>query len=334
MFMAFLPMVHDVSASPTVYMSENWDSGLDGWTATGASVSTDQFVSSPNSLHSLENSYTYKTGTFGGMYDFSVSFSVYPTTAGSPGHSTLFILADNFGTFYSMFIDLSPYLEIGTVDVDSPLGHQHTNGTGLLLNLNQWNFVQCNIFNHQKSIQFEINGVYSTVMWNQCTIGVPNMCMFGAFGVGYSSYEDDLLITDYVPFITTIPPHIISSPTTTIQYNSVYSYFPVADQPGNNWSMDTNATWLSLTGYPMITGVAPIPELYNQTYIYWVNVTFTNPNGTAHQNYTLNVTGIPGNNAADAWLSMTPDQSLLAVLMAAGVIFILITYLTLRRRSG
>lgn len=130
------------------------------------------------------------------------------------------------------------------------------------------------------------------------------------------------------------PPHIISVPTTTMGYSTSYVYFPIADQPGDNWTLNTNATWLVLTNWPAIIGNSPTPPLYNQTLIFWVNVTFTNPNGTAFQNYSLNITGIQSNNAADAWLSMNPDQSLLAVILAGGAIFIILTYLTLRRRGN
>jgi len=146
------------------------------------------------------------------------------------------------------------------------------------------------------------------------------------------SYFHGLLMAGYFTPPSTAP-HIISSPITTISYNVEYVYFPMADQPGTNWTLKSNATWLSITNYPAVVGISVTPDNYNETLMFWVSVTFTNANGSANQNYTLNVTGIPGNNAADAWLTMTPAQSLLAVLIAGGVIFILITYLTLRRRN-
>lgn len=126
-----------------------------------------------------------------------------------------------------------------------------------------------------------------------------------------------------------LSPSIISTPPTSIGLGLQYAYFPVADQGGGVWTMTTNATWLSMTGYPAVIGISPMSNSS-----FWVHIVFTNANGVANQNYTLNVTGAIPNGAADAWLSMTPDQSLLATLMAAGVVFILITYLTLRRRSG
>jgi hypothetical protein len=64
---------------------------------------------------------------------------------------------------------------------------------------------------------------------------------------------------------------------------------------------------------------------------FWFNLTATNANGTGWKNWTITVTWIQP-PAADNYLAMSAQMSLLVFLIGAGCIFILVTYVTLRKR--
>ena len=328
-------MAYNVSAAPTVYLSDDLEGPFNTgnyfrvFGASTCELSTTVSFSPSHSIHLAGyGDGLYNNLPIAGTPDVTISCEVYFTSWPSTLDGQNWLLYSSNTTVHLDLV-IGPGGHIYTEDAATSM----KNDTGQTLTLNTWNLVTVNVFDHCNWLQLSIDGgPFSAQMWNQIpsTDGYYHLWIQCNGGTD-DRYYDDFLITDLVS--PTSPPHIISSPLTNIVYGTIYAYFPVADQAGTNWSMTSNATFLSLSSYPAIVGLAASPD-GNQNYSYWVHLTFTNPNGVAVQNYTFNVTKITNNNAADAWLSMTPDQSLLATLMAAGVVFILITYLTLRRRSG
>ncbi len=85
------------------------------------------------------------------------------------------------------------------------------------------------------------------------------------------------------------PPEVTSSPILyTTEDWSNYSYAPSADQAIDAWGITTNASFLSINpGSGVVTCASTPTNLDVGTY--YVNISATNDNGTAYQNYTLTV---------------------------------------------
>jgi hypothetical protein len=80
-------------------------------------------------------------------------------------------------------------------------------------------------------------------------------------------------------------PTITSTPSTVTWPTAHYYYNMTADQTGGTWAWNNVTSWLTLSGNSL-HGTAPGGTLTNLNYA--VKVTYTNSNGTAYQNYTLN----------------------------------------------
>lgn len=192
-------MLPTVSATPVIgYVDENFDSGIGTWSGSGA-ISTITSHSSPNSMVVGSGGYEYKNGLsslFGPVTDYNVNLTFMYTSTSATSHSTLFVIGDNFGTYYSVWIDISPNGSINTVDFGNG---QHFNESGLVASPNVWHTLQIKDFNGATTIQMKLDGSQWTErMWNQRVTGSPTLMMFGVLAVGTNIYYDDLKITSYV----------------------------------------------------------------------------------------------------------------------------------------
>jgi hypothetical protein len=329
---SFISLVNNASAEIS-YQNTNFDDG--GWHDWAPYFSPNGIVTTESYSHPYSmyigsgGSVYYSKAGYSQPYEFAFfDFEYFPVScAAGTGNDVwkVYNATDASQTLFYLTMDSSGELYIR--DLTTAL----TNDTGLSLTMNDWNLIQIQMIGHYYKIA--INGhEFTSIKWSSSAIMRPISFFELDYVSGHVGYYDDIQVTDFLPFR---PPHIISVPDVNVSYSTNYIYLPIADQPGNNWTVQTNATWLTFTlsTYPIIAGISPIPESYGQNLSYWINVTFSNDNGTANQNYTLNVTGIQSQHDAVSWLTMTPVQSLFAVCIGAGLIFLLLTYLMLRRRK-
>ena len=105
-------------------------------------------------------------------------------------------------------------------------------------------------------------------------------------------------------------PVITSTPVTTCYIGVNYSYQVVATG-ALNYSLSTNATWLSIdTVTGLITGTP------NATGWFWVNITVTNSDGATTQSFVLTITPVPYYITLASWLGGIIPLLLLLILLA------------------
>lgn len=131
---------------------------------------------------------------------------------------------------------------------------------------------------------YQVNG--ST--W--CNIsGTPYISDIGVHQVNISATSELGTLTSYQNYTLIVSsiwaPYFISSPPTSTKVGGSYYYMAQCNE-SVTWSMDTNATWITVD---LLSGVVSGTPL-NASW-YWVNLTATSVNGTqsSYQNFTIDV---------------------------------------------
>jgi hypothetical protein len=116
-------------------------------------------------------------------------------------------------------------------------------------------------------------------------VGELNAARLIVFSSVLSAYIDVVRIR--LEWSTITAPAFTSTAPTGAWEDHAYSYSPTCDQAITTWGLTTNASWLSQNA---TTGViSGTPDNTNSTQSYYVDLTATNANGVAWQNYTVTV---------------------------------------------
>ena len=130
-----------------------------------------------------------------------------------------------------------------------------------------------------------VNGTeeYSATIVN-CSMptGGVHICSDGTSG--FNGLVDENLMAERVWTPTEIETNYLDSFTKYIPAVPQYIYEPTASEAIVSWGLSTNATWLAQ--YPENGTLYGNPD---PDHSYWVNLTATNLNGVAYQNYTIQV---------------------------------------------
>jgi len=123
------------------------------------------------------------------------------------------------------------------------------------------------------------------------------------FWVG-GSYQsgDTLSIDDFQQVFDTPPPYgpvILSSPDESVDAAEEYTFdavSTVADNGPTDWTLTTNATWLTVEGSPDGTKYCNLSGTpgYGDTGSYWANLSVADDNSSDYINWTITVVNPPG----------------------------------------
>ncbi|NYT12082.1 MAG: hypothetical protein GKC03_05950 [Methanomassiliicoccales archaeon] len=132
------------------------------------------------------------------------------------------------------------------------------------------------------------NASFLSISTSGLVSGTPDAA--GVFEVSISATSDAGMLTAYQLFMLTIvepeptswAPIISTTPVTSVLNNSAYSYDCDTNETAN-FSLATNAGFLSISATGMVSGTADLAGSY------WVNITATSVEGgeSSYQNYTL-----------------------------------------------
>lgn len=96
----------------------------------------------------------------------------------------------------------------------------------------------------------------------------------------YINYTLTVTVPDPV-----VPPSITTSPDIGVREDHLYYYDPNSDQ-AVTWALTSNATWLSMDGSGIMSGT---PDNSVSEWDFWANVSCSNVNGSAFQNYSIHI---------------------------------------------
>lgn len=139
---------------------------------------------------------------------------------------------------------------------------------------------------------YESNATWLSFIWGNQTLynvsGTPTE--LASYYINFSIQDDDS--NHYLNFTLDIlpggAPGFTSTPSTEAWEDYPYSYEATANQTVS-WAYISNGTWLSMT-LPSVSGT---PTNAHALRVYFLNITITNMNGTAFQNFSITIWNNP-----------------------------------------